>query len=176
MVRYCSRGEVRNGGGRRGSAGKEYSMSDSEFGLKLVYEKHGKLTPDFVLQEAADPSHPLHKLFEWDNQRAAHEHRLHQAYQLIRASKFVVTLHEQKDRPPQKVVVREYIAERRGEGFHPRPIVLSEVTRRKAFIEQKRNELKGWCNSVADVSEFVSLRTAIQSLLEDMLVEDDAAE
>ncbi len=52
------------------------------------------LTPERVLDDARDPSAPTHAAFEWDDQRAAHEHRLSQARRLIGAVVTVVPSRE----------------------------------------------------------------------------------
>lgn len=45
----------------------------------------GHLTAEAVVSDAANPKSPLHSRFEWDNSKAAHEHRLEQARALIRS-------------------------------------------------------------------------------------------
>lgn len=45
----------------------------------------GRLTPDAVVAAAADPSHILHESFTWDDEKAAHQHRLDQARALIKS-------------------------------------------------------------------------------------------
>lgn len=55
--------------------------------LTEIYEGHGFLTPAVVVDEAANPKHPLHDRFEWDDQEAAREYRLVQAGALIRSVK-----------------------------------------------------------------------------------------
>lgn len=47
------------------------------------------LTPLAVVDEAARPDNPLHTAFEWDDTRAAHEHRLATARTLIRCVEVV---------------------------------------------------------------------------------------
>jgi len=47
-------------------------------------KSEGRATPDAFLTAAEPEDSPLHKFFEWDNDRAAHEHRLLQARQLVR--------------------------------------------------------------------------------------------
>lgn len=59
-------------------------MSDLRDLLQGIYDTHGSLTPDAIVDEASDPNHPLHSRFEWDNEAAAHQHRLEQARGLIR--------------------------------------------------------------------------------------------
>ena len=45
----------------------------------------GAVSPETVLASAKDASSPLHKYFEWDDQKAAEKYRLYQARYLIRA-------------------------------------------------------------------------------------------
>jgi hypothetical protein len=58
--------------------------------LEDIYERRGVLTCDDVVEEATNEEHPLHEEFEWNNDIAAHEHRLWQAGQLIRSVKVTV--------------------------------------------------------------------------------------
>jgi hypothetical protein len=56
----------------------------------------GRLTPDLVLAEAESPESVLHDLFEWDDSKAAHQHRLTQARQIITSVRVVITTEERK--------------------------------------------------------------------------------
>lgn len=52
--------------------------------LQAIEEKHGGiLRPRDVVDEARDENNVLHNYFEWDDAKAADEHRLWQARQLI---------------------------------------------------------------------------------------------
>lgn len=51
----------------------------------------GRLRPEDVLKDAADPDSPLHDRFQWDNEKAAHAYRLEQARQLIRSVTITVS-------------------------------------------------------------------------------------
>lgn len=48
-------------------------------------DRRGEIDPNSIIETARDPRHVLHKKFEWDDTKAAHQHRLNQARQLIRA-------------------------------------------------------------------------------------------
>ncbi len=50
---------------------------------KIQEDNNGLLLPAHVIAAARPQSSPLHSRFEWDNTKAAHEHRLWQARQLI---------------------------------------------------------------------------------------------
>jgi hypothetical protein len=65
--------------------------------LAEIAEKNGgRLTPDLVLADARNPDSVLHKLFEWDDDVAAHQHRLFQARQIITSVRVVVTTEKRK--------------------------------------------------------------------------------
>lgn len=76
--------------------------------LQAIYDEHNKLTPTIVVAVAADPAHPLHGRFVWDDSEAARRYRLVQASGLIRSVS--VTVERQDDKPP--VRVRAFVADR----------------------------------------------------------------
>lgn len=69
----------------------------------LLLERDGRLTPEDVVHAASDRSSPLHGLFEWDDKKAAHSHRLTQARRLIRGVRVVVTVEQQEVAMPRYV-------------------------------------------------------------------------
>jgi hypothetical protein len=69
--------------------------------LDAIRERHGKLTPRLVVDEARNPKHPLHHRFLWDDKKAADKFRLIQAAQIIRSVH--VTVVDEPDQPVQKV-------------------------------------------------------------------------
>jgi hypothetical protein len=67
-------------------------MSDRMNAIRLELQMiltRGRLTPEAVVQAAAEPSNPMHSSFEWDDTKAGHQFRLVQARTLIRAVHFV---------------------------------------------------------------------------------------
>ena len=66
-------------------------MSEVREALEQIrFENEGRLTPDDVVETAADRSHPLHDFFEWDDSIAGQQHRLWQARALIRSVKVII--------------------------------------------------------------------------------------
>jgi hypothetical protein len=57
-------------------------------------EKEGRLSPNDVVDEAANPDSPLHTYFEWDDTEGARKYRLLQARTLIRTIKVEVTVRD----------------------------------------------------------------------------------
>lgn len=60
--------------------------------LAELTAKHGGiLTAEAVLEDAKHKASPLHDYFDWDVQKAAHQHWVEQARQLIRSVRVVIT-------------------------------------------------------------------------------------
>lgn len=65
-------------------------MNQVEMEICRIYEAHGKVTPSLLLNEAASEESPLHKLFDWCDETAAHAYRLIRARTLIRSVRIEV--------------------------------------------------------------------------------------
>ena len=62
--------------------------------IRALESKDGTITAADVLNDAYDPTSPLHECFEWDDSKAASAHRLEQARGLIRSVRLVITNEE----------------------------------------------------------------------------------
>lgn len=56
--------------------------------LAQIEERDGRLTPAAVVEEAKSPRSVLHRMFEWDDAKAAYQHRLDQARTLIASVRY----------------------------------------------------------------------------------------
>jgi hypothetical protein len=74
--------------------------------LQELYTRKGALTPELLVAEAADPEHPLHARFEWDDSEAARLYRQVQAGRIIRSVK--VEIVQRPDQAP--VYVRAFLS------------------------------------------------------------------
>jgi hypothetical protein len=54
-------------------------------------ENVGRLSAEAVVEDARNPTSPLHELINWDDEVAAHEHRLGQARRIIREVLVAIT-------------------------------------------------------------------------------------
>ena len=59
--------------------------------LDQIEKKYGNIKPEFLIKEAKKKNDILHNLFEWDNEKAAHEHRLQLARRIIISISIVET-------------------------------------------------------------------------------------
>ncbi len=61
-----------------------------------LYQQHGLLTPNLVIEDAKNPTSPLHDQFEWDVRKAAEQHWLETAREIIRSVR-VISIVEEKE-------------------------------------------------------------------------------
>jgi hypothetical protein len=60
-------------------------MTEEGLAALQTLAANGELSPERVVQEARSGDSPLHEFFEWDDEKAAHAHRIQQARSLIRS-------------------------------------------------------------------------------------------
>ncbi len=68
-------------------SGQSFKADVQEVGerLETLREKHDCLKTEVVVNDAKNKGSPLHPVFEWNDKKAAHQHRLNKARQMIRA-------------------------------------------------------------------------------------------
>ena len=98
--------------------------------LQRIYDRDRKLTAEATVAEAADPMHPLHRAFEWDDQIAGHEYRLAQARRLIARVKVVV------DNTP----IRKFVNMRSTGSYEPVERVMSKDDLRAEALAEFRKD------------------------------------
>ena len=124
--------------------------------LTRLYNTYGSLKPSTVVEEARAESSPLHGDFEWEDGKAAHQHRLHQARTLIRVH-FLIT---DKGRetivhvPP--VTTSEPQEDAREGEYHPISVVVQNVDmfgRALSELESKLHSAERACDDLRMAAE-----------------------
>lgn len=70
--------------------------TDAAQSLLLSMIEGGRDTPEEIVAEAQKVTSPLHAYFEWDDDLAAHQYRIHQARKLVARVKITATIGSQK--------------------------------------------------------------------------------
>ena len=115
--------------------------------LLALYEEHGELRAELVLERARDPASALHEAFEWDDSEAAHRWRLDQARALIRSVRVAA-----EDKPREEREVFVHVSEKHG--YH----TMETVIRRPDFYALAFGEASQRLRSAEEAVE--RLRTA----------------
>lgn len=114
-------------------------------------KKNGRLTPEDVVKAAKNPKSPLHPCFEWDDEEAAHQYRLHQARNLVNHVR-VRFVDEEGDEiePPRRVFVRDID----DEGSHYREIVdVQEAETVDRIMAKAISDLADWVDRYQDLAD-----------------------
>lgn len=130
--------------------------------LELLKEQFkGELTPQDILDDAKNHNSPLHSYFEWDDGKAAEQHRLGQARSLIRT---VVAVYTSEDKPATKH--RAYVHIKEGETSHYRETshAMSQQKTRELVLQSAWRELQSWKKRYADLEEFASVVSIIDQI------------
>jgi hypothetical protein len=109
--------------------------------LQEIYNINGTLTPDLVLHEASQETHPLHRYFEWDDSQAAAKFRLVQAAELIRSVK--ITIERSPASEPLRVRAwvskADLVQDGPGEYLPVETVAMTDIYRQQWFASLKRD-------------------------------------
>jgi hypothetical protein len=115
-------------------------MRTAEILEQMRLECGGTLTPEYVVDRASEPDHPLHGSFTWDDTEAARKWRVHQARNLIRVHVNVIW----PDTKPTRVFVSLMDDRRSGVGYRSAVDVLADDDLRDQLIAQAKKDADLW--------------------------------
>lgn len=138
-------------------------MNDAILARLKKLTKRGSLTTETVLDDAKNPTSPLHNQFEWDNAVAGQRYRVEQARKLIRSIRLVVT--DDKRQLTTIAYVRDPDKDQDEPGYIAVGTLRSnkEKARRALINELKRAE--ACLQRAYDVADSLGLSSDVERLL-----------
>lgn len=143
--------------------GSRVSIDANKAGRELarIEKVEGELTPTAVLDRARSANSALHGHFEWDDSKAAEQHRLSQAGELIRSITVDVT-HSNVE--PAKTVRAFVSVQRAGErAYVGLERAMSDDDLRRQVLERAWAELSAFRKRYADLKELAGVFAAMDS-------------
>ena len=133
------------------------SQSEFLYGeLIHVQSLYGTITPTHVVDYAEAKDSPLHRYFEWNDKKAADQHRLQQARQLIAS----VTVERQKEKPELRAFVnvtkggeRQYLPIL--EVLDDKKLTMQVLTELEYTIKSFQRKLSTLCTYERKAHEFI---------------------
>lgn len=128
--------------------------------LQGIYDEHGKLTPQLVLDEARAPGHPLHDRFEWDDTVAAEAWRHEQAHRLIRLARVTYKPATATDRAKDMRAfhaIRGEAPENGGYVYEPAEAIVRDEFKTKLLLQQMEREWETLRRRYEEFHEFWQL-------------------
>lgn len=124
---------------------------------RLAAEHDGVLQPETVVAAASDPDSPLHAQFEWDDTKAAAEHRLWQARTLIRR-----VIVEYEKAPGERAEHQLFVSittdrAKEGGGYRVLTDVLSDEDLRQQLLIDARREMATFRSKFAKLTELAQV-------------------
>ncbi|MCK9598346.1 MAG: hypothetical protein M0R06_04855 [Sphaerochaeta sp.] len=128
-----------------------------EIGQRLQWLKRRNddiLKPELVLEDAQKPSSPLHDCFEWNDTKAAQQHRLWQARMVINSIELVLEYGDSRpqktyraflsmpSRPTEDGASERYYLDLRDATEAEYEVLLSECARELRAVRDKYSDLK----------------------------------
>lgn len=134
--------------------------------LLKLQDNRGRITPQAVVDEASNPKHPLHNLFEWDDTEAARKYRLDQARELIRSVDVVIrnTKHEIE----VVAYVRDPKAKARDQGYVATMSVRNSPASTKAILLCELQRIEDLALRASSLSDAFGLKSDFTKLLNDV--------
>lgn len=131
---------------------KDFDPQKVGLALTATALKHGgKLVAEDALEEARDPRHVLHRHLEWNDGKAAHQHRLAQMRSIIRIVRIEVGT------PPE--MRRAFINAPADDGRAYRTLadVLGSGDLRDLILQQAERDLAAWRHRYNELREICEL-------------------
>lgn len=126
--------------------------------LAAIREQRGRLTADLTVAAAKAPDSPLHHEFEWDDAKAAYEHRLNQARYVIRS---VVVLDAEEDDPqPVRAFARVQLDD--GGSYEPIDVVIRTPEFRQQVLADVRRELDALRRKLSAIESLGDVLAALE--------------
>lgn len=130
--------------------------------LTDIAHRHGKVTGRILLDEATDPNHPLHSLFEWSDRKCGEIYRLMQANQIIRS--VVLDTQSAAGREVRAFVRVEELDPGVGIGpgyasgaYQPIGDVLSDPTLRRQMLDRAMQDFQNFQSRYSVLNELAEL-------------------
>lgn len=128
--------------------------------LENIRKEEGELQPLMVVSRAKAKRSPLHGYFEWDDNKAAKQHRAQQACQLI--CEVVVRMSDSKSKP---VMVKAFVNYKDEAGYSSYTSISHAMNNeqiREQILQRAWGEMKSFRKKFSDMKElsdvFISMK------------------
>jgi hypothetical protein len=125
--------------------------------LQVIYDQHGELTPELVVQEARSKKHPLHnRVFDRKPGEAAEAWYRYRAHELIQTVK-VVYREADESGPERSVRAWHCVRGERGHVYEPVEKVAGDPFARQIVLRDMEREWRVLLGRYETFEEFLSM-------------------
>lgn len=132
--------------------------------LARIEQQYGEVTRENFLESARSETSEMHKLFEWDDTKAAHQYRLNQASVIIASIRVTVV-----EKEPEQVKVRLYVQDKEtSSGYVNIKRAFTEDDKRKRIIEEAKRDVEWFKNKYQGFVLFAKILKKFDGILDDL--------
>ena len=134
--------------------------------LDAIYEEHGKVTPELVVEDARKPDRETHQLIEWDDPTAAGAYRRDQARYIMRN---IIVVHKTEATPDEgakviKIPVYTNVDVDDGRYYLPIRAAMERDDTRTYVLKQALRDLSAFRHKYGQLTELANVFTAIDKV------------
>lgn len=121
--------------------------------ITRIFHTHGESKPHVIVDEARPITSPLHPYFEWNDQKAAEEHRIDQARYILRCIQIEIIAPNSNNHVVVNIassITRPQI----GPVYQQTNVLLGNRSDRRQLLENAWAELRSFMNRYRDFVEF----------------------
>ncbi len=127
--------------------------------LEHLRGQYGALTAELVLEDASDPTSPLHQHFTWDNTEAARLWRLTEARHLLNC---IVLLRGDEHKEPIRAFV--VISHGEGDAYQSLTLAMGDPEMRQDVLTRAWRELQAFTEKYREYEELAAVFAAIEQV------------
>jgi hypothetical protein len=150
---------------RSGTRLKLDAQAAGERTEKIRQKAGNAFSPALLVADARRPTSPLHPGFEWDDAKAAEDHRLNQARYILRQLAVVTTSEK-----GETVLVHAFVSimnhEDESRLYTSVQHAMADPELREQLLEQVRREARDFRRRLSDFEEFATVCEALDAVLE----------
>jgi hypothetical protein len=129
--------------------------------LNQIAEIDGTLRPEAVVAFAKNPKTELHHCFTWDNTKAAHQWRLHEARMIIRVSVTIIS----DDADECRAFVSLKSDRHAGIGYRSMISILDDEELRELMLQDALEEMQTFKEKYKDLKELCEVFDAMDKII-----------
>ena len=130
--------------------------------FERLENRHGTLTPELIVKEAKKPRSILHSLFEWDDAKAAAEHRLTQARYYLR---MLVVVTEIEDDEP--IITNAYVSLDNNKIYDNITNIMVDDTKRARLLAKALAELVAFQKKYGELEALAEIFKEVTKVIAD---------
>lgn len=135
--------------------------------IQKLEDRFGRVSAERLVEAASDRKHPLHNDFTWDNTKAGHQYRLHEARSIIVSIRFAIN---DVSKTISTAYVRDPNAARNTQGYVAVSRLRSERDAAREALMNEETRLQSQLERMRELAAALNLVDELDAIIESVMV------